>query len=92
MIIFKFVFIIWASLLFYSVPCIEDMKGTFLFTMSLIQYLIDIIIFFGYFVGFLYIYFNSEIQDVDIQKVSREGSLNHIISEDDPGNIETVNI
>ena len=92
MIIFKFVFIIWASLLFYSVPCIEDMKGTFLFTMSLIQYLIDIIIFFGYFVGFLYIYFNSEIQDVDIERVSREGSLNHIISEDDRGNIETVNI
>ena len=51
-----------------------------------------IIIFFGYFVGFLYIYFNSEIQDVDIEKVSREGSLNHIISEDDRGNIETVNI
>ena len=80
-IIFKLVFIIWASLLFYSVPCIEDMKGTFLFTMSLMQYLIDIIIFFGYFVGFVYIYFNSKNQDVDIQQV-REGNLNHIISED----------
>ena len=86
-IIFKLVFIIWASLLFYSVPCIEDMKGTFLFTMSLMQYLIDIIIFFGYFVGFMYNYFNSKNQDVDIQQV-REGNLNHIISEDNSDNIE----
>ena len=95
MIIFKLGFIIWACLLFYSVPCIEDIKGTFLFTMSLIQYLIDIIIFFGYFVGFLYIYFNSENQGVDFQQV-REGNLNHIISEDNyednSDNIETVKI
>jgi hypothetical protein len=59
--------------------------------MSLMQYLIDIIIFFGYFVGFVYIYFNSKNQDVDIQQV-REGGLNHIIfednSEDNSDNIE----
>jgi len=36
-------YILWGSLLFYGVPCLDDLADTLLFKMSLLQYMFDII-------------------------------------------------
>lgn len=39
----KFSYILWGSILFYGVPCLNELSDTLLFKMALLQYMFDIV-------------------------------------------------
>jgi hypothetical protein len=88
----KFSYVLWGSILFYRIPCLNEISDTLLYKMSLLQYIFDIISLSVVFLISLYLVYLVNEDNKKTKELAIESIANAMHNSDSKDNNISINI